>query len=104
MLFYNANAYSKCLHYSKIFFNFGIVFHKMLRDKSSPFLIGQVINNACATQAILSVLLNAEGLKDSLGSQLTEFRDFTADFPPGIVYIDCALFLQIHKWTIELVS
>ena len=56
---------------------------------------GQVINNACATQAILSVLLNAEGLKDSLGSRLTEFRDFTADFPPGIIFfIDCVLFFK----------
>lgn len=52
-------------------------------EGSNVFFARQVISNACATQAILAVLLNAEGLKDKLGAQLTQFREFTAGFPPG---------------------
>jgi Ubiquitin carboxyl-terminal hydrolase, family 1 len=43
----------------------------------------QVIPNACATQAILSVLLNA-GDKLQLGSTLSDFLSFTRDFPPDL--------------------
>ncbi|GAX81010.1 hypothetical protein CEUSTIGMA_g8445.t1 [Chlamydomonas eustigma] len=46
------------------------------------FFAKQVITNACATQAILSVLMNSRSL--DLGQELTQFRDFTADFPPDM--------------------
>ena len=39
----------------------------------------QTVQNACATQAILGVLLNSEGV--SLGSTLEEFKSFTGGLP-----------------------
>jgi ubiquitin carboxyl-terminal hydrolase L5 len=47
------------------------------------FFAHQVTTNACATQAILSVILN-QGEKIDLGSTLSEFKDFTASFPPSL--------------------
>jgi len=42
----------------------------------------QVINNACATQAILSVLFNASGL--DLGSELGNLKQVTGEWPADI--------------------
>jgi len=44
------------------------------------FFAKQVINNACATQAILSVLLNIASSDVKLGSTLQEFKDFCGSF------------------------
>jgi ubiquitin carboxyl-terminal hydrolase L5 len=44
------------------------------------FFAHQTIQNACGTQALLSVLLNKEKEID-VGTQLREFREFTAGFP-----------------------
>jgi len=53
------------------------------------FFAKQVIQNACATQAILSVLLNREEADEastrwSLGSTLTSFREFVSSFDAGM--------------------
>lgn len=44
------------------------------------FFAKQVINNACATQAILSILLNLNHPDIKLGSTLDDFKDFVGTF------------------------
>lgn len=46
----------------------------------SLFFAKQTINNACATQAILSILMNND--KIELGEDLTNFKDFTLGLNP----------------------
>lgn len=44
----------------------------------------QVINNACATQAIVSVLLNCTHPDMLLGETLTEFKEFSLSFDAAV--------------------
>ncbi|MEQ2292237.1 ubiquitin carboxyl-terminal hydrolase [Ameca splendens] len=48
------------------------------------FFAKQVINNACATQAIISVLLNCSHPDMLLGDTLTEFREFSLSFDGAV--------------------
>ena len=47
------------------------------------FFAAQTIQNACGTQALLSVLLNKEG-EVQIGPQLKEFKEFTNAFPSEV--------------------
>lgn len=49
----------------------------------SHFFAAQTIQNACGTQALLSVLLNkTDGIE--IGHRLQEFKDFTGAFPADV--------------------
>jgi ubiquitin carboxyl-terminal hydrolase L5 len=64
------------------------------------FFAKQVINNACATQAILSILLNCEHPDIDLGKTLTGFKKFTRDFDPanrGLALSNSDVIRQVHN-------
>ncbi|KAK7187945.1 ubiquitinyl hydrolase [Paraphaeosphaeria sporulosa] len=48
---------------------------------NSIFFAAQTIQNACGTQALLSVLLNKDS-EVEIGKDLKEFKEFTQEFPP----------------------
>lgn len=47
------------------------------------FFAAQTIQNACGTQALLSVLLNKDGEID-IGAPLRDFKEFTTAFPADV--------------------
>jgi len=53
-----------------------------LDNLPNVFFAKQVINNACATQAILNVLLNRQDI--DLGQALTRFKEFSSGLPADI--------------------
>ncbi|ODQ68029.1 cysteine proteinase [Nadsonia fulvescens var. elongata DSM 6958] len=57
------------------------------KDERRLFFSSQTIQNACATQAILSVLLNNVNTigEKNLGEELFSFYQFTEQFPPDLI-------------------
>lgn len=64
------------------------------------FFAKQVINNACATQAILSVLLNCKHPDLQLGDTLSSFKEFSQNFDPalrGLSLSNSDVIRQVHN-------
>lgn len=64
------------------------------------FFAKQVINNACATQAILSILLNCKHPDLTLGSTLTDFKEFSQSFDAtmkGLALSNCQTIRTVHN-------
>lgn len=64
------------------------------------FFAKQVINNACATQAIISILLNIEHSDLKLGENLSTFKEFSKQFDPalkGLSLSNSDVIKQVHN-------
>lgn len=59
-----------------------------------------MINNACATQAIVSVLLNCKHPDLSIGPNLEEFKNFCQSFDAtmrGLALSNCDVIRGVHN-------
>ncbi|KAH8257415.1 hypothetical protein KR038_008934 [Drosophila bunnanda] len=73
---------------------------KVVLDRDNIFFAKQVINNACATQAILSLLMNLEHEDIKLGETLTNFKEFCQCFDPynkGLTLSNASQIRTVHN-------
>jgi len=73
--------------------------HSFAKPDFPCFFARQIVQNACATQAILSILLNLPP-SVPVGSLLADFKQFTADFDPelkGMAIGEHEAIRQIHN-------
>ena len=58
------------------------------QGEENVWFAAQTIQNACGTQALLSVLLNKDGSSEDgnvdIGPNLREFKEFTSAFPADV--------------------
>lgn len=54
----------------------------VVQNNDKVYFSRQVINNACATQAVINILLNCNHPDIKLGPELTKFKEFTMTFGP----------------------
>ena len=70
-------------------FDYAVLNVETAQDDATPvWFAAQTIQNACGTQALLSVLLNKDGPVDQggidIGPNLKDFKDFTGAFPSDV--------------------
>nr|CAG4644148.1 EOG090X0A33 [Lepidurus arcticus] len=64
------------------------------------FFAKQIISNACATQALISILMNCKNPDLDLGPTLREFRDFVQCFDPnmkGLALSNSDIIRSVHN-------